>query len=176
MSDDVPEFIGGPEQRQIELVPYDAGWAERFLAEQSRIARALGPVAARIEHIGSTSVPGLAAKPIIDILVTVTDADDERPFRAPLEDAGYLLRVRERQHRMFRTPEYDVHLHVWTAGSNDERRHIAFRDRLRAHVDDRSLYETTKRRLAAQDWPTMNDYALAKTEVIALILGRADEP
>jgi len=170
------EFIGGPEHRQIEIVPYDVRWPKRFGEERDRIADALGPIAVRIEHIGSTSVPGLAAKPVIDILVTVTDADVEDAFCVRLERAGYVLRVRESQHRMFRTPGLDVHVHVWTAGSNDEQRHIAFRDRLRTNSDDRLLYEVTKRQLAARDWATSNDYAMAKTDVIALILQQAGQP
>jgi len=111
------------------------------------------------------------------LIFVVEDETEVRELaRQCLERAGYVLRVRESQHRMFRTPGLDVHVHVWTAGSNDEQRHIAFRDRLRTNSDDRLLYEVTKRQLAARDWATSNDYAMAKTDVIALILQQAGQP
>ena len=104
-------LIGGTEKTRINLVEYDAGWPNKFKTHAARIAAALGAVALRIEHIGSTSVPGLAAKPVVDILVVVQDSTDETAYLPPLEKAGYVLRVREphwHEHRMFRTPERDV--------------------------------------------------------------------
>jgi GrpB-like predicted nucleotidyltransferase (UPF0157 family) len=106
--DDV--LIGGREPAAIVIEPYNAAWPERFKLERGTIRAALGgdaihPIhAIQIEHIGSTSVPGLAAKPIIDILVTVEDPEDDRALTLALERAGYQLRVREPGHRMFRTP------------------------------------------------------------------------
>src|SRR5579884_2135462 len=97
------ELIGGPERRRIVIADYDPDWPARFRREQRRIAAALGPTAVRIDHIGSTAVPGLAAKPIIDIDVSVRDVEDETSYSTALEQAGYVLRVRERGHRMFRT-------------------------------------------------------------------------
>jgi GrpB-like predicted nucleotidyltransferase (UPF0157 family) len=126
----------------------------------------------RIEHIGSTAVPGLAAKPIIDVLVTVADVEDEPRYLPALQRAGYLLRVREPGHRMVRTPELDVHVHVWSEQDPAATAHLAFRNRLRSNTADRDLYAATKRRLAQQDWPTMNHYAQAKSDVIMQILGR----
>jgi GrpB-like predicted nucleotidyltransferase (UPF0157 family) len=167
-------LIGGREETTIEIVDYTPSWAARFDAERRRIALALGPTARRIEHVGSTAVPGLAAKPIVDIMVTVEDPDAETGYRAALEEAGYVLRVREPGHRMFRTPERDVHVHIWRAGGDDERRHLVFRDRLRADADDRADYERTKRSLVGR-YTDMNHYAQAKTAVIERILGRASE-
>ena len=167
------ELIGGPEKRSIEIVEYDPQWPVRFRAERDRIAAALGPAAMRIDHIGSTAVPGLAAKPIVDIDVSVADVEDEASYLPALERAGYELRVREPNHRMVRTRARDVHVHICTAGSDWERRHLRFRDRLRRSGQDRALYERVKRRLAARDWPTMDDYADAKSDAIAEILSRA---
>ncbi len=163
-------LIGGPEQRGIVLVPYHAGWPELFEAQRQRIEAALGPEARRVEHIGSTAVPGLLAKPIIDVLVTVADIEDEQAWLPPLETVGYVLRVREPGHRMLRTSDLTVHVHVWTDGSPAVEAHLAFRDQLRASPEDRDRYAASKRDLAARDWPTVNHYAAAKTDVIQLIL------
>ncbi len=104
MSDD-GILIGGREKRPIVLQDWDQHWVERFAQERERIVRALGGVTRRIEHIGSTSVTGLAAKPIIDIQLSVADVEDEALYVPPMEAAGYVLRVREPGHRMFRTPD-----------------------------------------------------------------------
>ena len=103
-------LIGGRERREIVIAEYDPQWPGRFDAERERIGSALGDAALRIEHIGSTSVPGLAAKPIVDVLVAVSDVSDESSYGPALERAGYELRVREPEHRMYRTPERDVHV------------------------------------------------------------------
>ena len=138
-------LIGGRERRAIVIAGPDPAWPKRFEAERARIAGALGSRALLIEHVGSTSVPGLAAKPIIDVLVAVADADEEPAFVPALERAGYVLRVREPGHRMLRTPELDVHVHVWGEGDDEIRRMLAFRDRLRASDADRDAYERLKR-------------------------------
>lgn len=106
-------LVGGREPRTIVIVDYDARWPGRFVAHRDRVARALGPMATSIENIGSTAVPGLAAKPIIDLLVAVKDPDEESVTVPAMAAAGYHLRVREPGHRMFRSPERDVHIHVW---------------------------------------------------------------
>lgn len=137
------------------------------------IGAALGDSALRIEHIGSTSVPDLAAKPIIDILVVVQDSTDESTYLPQLEAAGYVLRVREpewNEHRMFKTPEKDVHVHVYSAGCSEIERNLIFRDRLRQNIEDRRRYEQTKRELAAREWADMNEYADAKTDVIESVI------
>lgn len=168
-------LVGGIEKRAIRIVDWQAEWAEVYEVHRARIARALGPGAARIAHIGSTSVPGLAAKPIVDILVAVPDPDDEGGFEPAMVAAGYELRVREPGHRMFRTRSRDVQVHFWPEGSEDERRHLLFRDWLRRSEADRRLYERTKRELARRDWPDVNLYADAKTEVISEIMERAEQ-
>ena len=170
------EIIGGAEKRRIEIWEYDPAWPAQFAEHAGRIARALGSAAVQIEHIGSTSVPGLGAKPIIDILIVVEDSRRESDYLPLLEEAGYVLRVREpswHQHRMLRTPARDVHIHVFSAGSSQIRRYLVFRDHLRGNLDDRELYEATKRNLAKQDWPEMNAYAEAKTEAIQQVMARA---
>ncbi len=171
-------LIGGVEKARIKLLDYDADWPKKFEAHALRIIEALGPSALRIEHIGSTSVPGLAAKPIIDILVVVRDSADEAAYLSQLEAAGYQLRVREpdwNEHRMFRTPERDVHVHIYTEGCPEIERYLIFRERLRRNTEDRDRYERRKRELAMKEWSDMNDYAAAKTEVIESIIAAEAE-
>ena len=165
-------LIGGRERRTIVIVPYDPAWPGRFERERRRVRVALGDRAIRVEHIGSTAVPGLAAKPIVDLLVTVEDPEDDAAVVPALESAGYELRVREPGHRMFRTPQLDVHVHLWGDHDPEVARHLDFREQLRRCSADRDQYEQLKRRLAARDWSDMNEYADAKTELIAAILAR----
>jgi GrpB-like predicted nucleotidyltransferase (UPF0157 family) len=167
-------LIGGNERRDIVLVDYDPSWPARFQDEWAKITTALGAEAIGIMHIGSTAVPGLAAKPIIDVLVTVADVEDEPRYLPALQRAGYVLRVRERGHRLVRTPQLDVHVHIWPEGDPAVTAYLAFRNRLRSSTADRDLYAATKRRLAQQDWPTMNHYADAKTDVILQILSHTN--
>ena len=178
--DEPPGLIGGIEKREIIIADYDAGWPEKYRAHARRISESLGAVALRIEHIGSTAVPGLAAKPIIDMLLVVADSADESSYLPKLTALGYELRVREpnfHEHRMFRTPERDVHVHALSIGSTEIDRYLTFRDRLRGNPGYRRLYEAEKRRLAARPWPDMNAYADAKTDCIERILaaGRENE-
>lgn len=171
-------LIGGRERRRIEIGDYDPSWPARFDEHAAAIRRALGPVAIRVEHVGSTSVPGLAAKPIVDILVVVPDSADEASYLPPLVAAGYELRVREpefHEHRMLRTRRLDVHVHVYSPGCPEVARVVEFRDRLRRDPDARRLYEATKRALASREWGDMNEYAEAKTAVIERILA-SDDP
>lgn len=167
-------LVGGRERRAIVLAAPDPTWPVTFERHRVVIGRALGAGARRIDHVGSTSVPGLAAKPIVDIQVTVDDPDDEPAFGPALERAGYEPRVREPRHRTFRTPARDVHVHVWAAGSDDERRHVLFRDWLRVDAADRTRYEDAKRALAGRRWRDMNYYAEAKAPVISEIMERAE--
>jgi GrpB-like predicted nucleotidyltransferase (UPF0157 family) len=170
---DEESLIGGRERREIVIAEYDPRWPDRFEHERERLARALGPLALTIEHVGSTAVPGLAAKPIVDLLVTVVDPEDES-LVAPVEVAGYELRVREPGHRMFRTPERDVHVHLWARNDAEVYRLLRFRDRLRASPQDRAAYAELKRELARRSWPDMNAYADAKGPLIESILSRAE--
>jgi len=169
-------IIGEIEPQAIVVADYDPVWPERFRQEEARIRAALGRTALSIEHIGSTSVPRLAAKPIVDILLVVEDSANEASYLPALEEAGYVLRVREPdfyEHRLLRTPQKDVHVHVFSAGSPEIRRYLLLRDRLRQDEGERELYAQTKRELASKDWPSVDHYAEAKTEIIEGIISRA---
>lgn len=169
-------IIGDVEAPAVVIVDYDPAWPERFDQEAHRIRSALGEAALGIEHIGSTSVPGLAAKPIVDILVVVEDSSDEPSYVPALETAGYNLRVREPdfyEHRMLRTPDKDVHVHVFPPDSPEIERYLLLRDHLRHNAEERELYARTKRDLARRDWASMQHYAEAKTDVVEGIIARA---
>jgi N-methylhydantoinase B/oxoprolinase/acetone carboxylase alpha subunit/GrpB-like predicted nucleotidyltransferase (UPF0157 family) len=166
--------IGEADGSTVRIVEYDPSWPKRFEVERARIVDALGPLVRRIEQFGSTSVPGLAAKPVVDIMVCVDDPDDDGAFVPALTAAGYVLRVIEPEHRLFRTPARDVHVHLWRAGSADERRLLLFRDWLRHDAGDRGRYEAVKRELASRTWESSGDYAEAKSDVVAEIMRRAE--
>ncbi|WP_144758778.1 GrpB family protein [Curtobacterium sp. 9128] len=167
------DVIGGPEAITVPLREADPAWPERYREHEARIRGVLPEPRVGVEHIGSTAVPGLAAKPIIDVLVTVDDVTAEEEYLDQLLAAGYGLRVREPGHRLVRTPERDVHVHVYEHDAPAVDAYRVLRDHLRTDEDDRVLYEETKRALLAQQWDDMNDYADAKTEVITAILARA---
>jgi GrpB-like predicted nucleotidyltransferase (UPF0157 family) len=167
------ELVGGVERRDLVIEDYSPGWPDLFDVHRERITEALGARAEAVEHIGSTSVPGLGAKPIIDVLVTVPDITAEEDYLDPLVEAGYELRVREPGHRLVRTPARDVHIHILEATDEAAADYLLLRDRLRSDPADRALYEETKRALAARDWTDMNAYAEAKTTVIEGIKARA---
>lgn len=141
---------------------------------RAKIVAALGAKAVRVDHVGSTSVPGLKAKPIIDIDLSVRDVEDEEDYLPALVAAGYQLRVREPGHRMVRTANLGVHVHCCTMGSDWERRHLLFRDWLRYDQADRVAYGALKSEFAPQDWPDMNTYAEAKSALISEITARAE--
>jgi GrpB-like predicted nucleotidyltransferase (UPF0157 family) len=160
----------------ILIAEYDPEWPRLFEREAERIRAALGERVVLLEHAGSTSVPGLAAKPLIDILLVVPNSADEPSYVPPLEAAGYLLRIREPEwyeHRVFKGPDTNVNLHVFSPRCVEIRRMLGFRDWLRTHEDDRELYERTKRELAQQDWKYVQNYADAKTAVVEEIIARA---
>lgn len=164
-----PQVLDGA----IELVEYDSAWPGQFDREAARIRSLVGPAALQIEHVGSTSVPGLSAKPRIDILLVVEDSSDEAAYVPALESAGYVLRIREHdwhEHRMLKGPDIDINLHVFSRGCPEIGRMIAFRDLLRSNPGDRDRYERTKRSLASRRWKYVQEYADAKTETIAAIL------
>jgi GrpB-like predicted nucleotidyltransferase (UPF0157 family) len=159
----------------IRVVDYDPAWPLRFEREAEKIQSALASVSLCIEHVGSTAVPGLAAKPIIDVLVVVANSADEANYVQRLEQAGYRLRIREpewHEHRMFKGPENDLNLHVFSMGCPEIDRMQAFRDRLRTSASDRELYAQSKRELAQRNWKYTQNYADAKTAVIEEILSR----
>ncbi|MDY0914826.1 GrpB family protein [Rathayibacter festucae] len=167
------EIVGGAERLSVGLHEHDDRWAESFREHERRIAAALAAVDVAIEHIGSTAVPGLAAKPIIDIAVAVPDITAEEDYLAPLLAAGYRLRVREPGHRLVRTPERDAHVHLYGRGDPAIDEYLLLRDHLRRDPADRELYEATKRSLMERSWADMNAYSDAKTEVIEAIKARA---
>jgi GrpB-like predicted nucleotidyltransferase (UPF0157 family) len=169
-------LIGGVQKREIIIADYDPAWPQQYEAHARAIKDVLGSTLLRIEHIGSTSVPGLAAKPIIDILAVVPNSADESSYVPQLGAIGYSLRVREPgffEHRMLRTTARDAHVHVFSPGSPEISRNITFRDRLRRSAGDRARYEAVKRRLAGQSWPDVNAYAEAKTGIIESIIAAA---
>ncbi|KQO11251.1 hypothetical protein ASF06_00840 [Agreia sp. Leaf244] len=166
-------LVGGPEALTVALSEYDDRWRGIYREHRQRILTAVGAVDVDIEHIGSTSVPGLAAKPIIDIVVAVDDITAEEDYLDALLAAGYELRVREPGHRLVRTPSRDVHVHIYERGAPAIDEYLLLRDHLRSDATDRGLYEQTKRQLLSRQWGDMNDYADAKTDVIAAIKERA---
>ena len=167
-----------PHDAPIELSEYDTAWPSLFRREESRIRAALGERVLRLEHAGSTSVPGLAAKPIIDIILAVADSSEEEAYVPALEAAGYVLRIREPewfQHRCFKGPDTNVNLHVFSDSCQEIDRMLLFRDRLRTNRADRERYERVKRDLAGQSWKYVQNYADAKTAVVEEIIARARE-
>ena len=148
----------------------------RFERAAAKVQAALADRALRIEHAGSTSVPGLAAKPVIDIVLVVANSSDEAAYAQDLASAGYAVRIREPdwyEHRMFRGSESEVNLHAFSVGCLEVDRMILFRDWLRRNAADRELYQRTKLALAQQEWEKVQDYADAKTAIIAEIMARA---
>jgi D-3-phosphoglycerate dehydrogenase / 2-oxoglutarate reductase len=165
-----------PHNARIALADYDPEWPARFDRESQRIRDALGETAVRTEHVGSTSVPGLVAKPIIDVLLVVPDSADEPSYVPALEAAGFRLRIREPewfQHRMLKGPGVDVNLHVFSVGASEIDRMLAFRDRLRSSAADRDRYAQAKRELAQHEWRHVQHYADAKTAVVEEIIARS---
>ena len=170
---------GSPSSGPVVLVDYDPEWPRLFEREAERIRAALGERALQIEHTGSTSIPGLAAKPIIDIVLAVADSADEEAYVPPLEAAGYVLRVREPdwfEHRLLKGADPAANVHVFSTGCVEIERMLLFRDRLRANDAERELYEEAKRELARREWKFVQHYADAKSEVVEAIIERARTP
>ena len=164
-----------PWNSTIYLAPYDPAWPSLFSRLEKQIYEALGDDIRLLEHVGSTSVPGLSAKPVIDMVLAVADSRDESSYVKPLEDRGYRLRIREPdwyEHRLLKSPDVAGNLHVFSEGCEEIEQMLLFRDWLRNHPDDKLLYEETKRELAARTWKYRQNYADAKSEVIQEILAR----
>lgn len=171
----IPVNTPTPVDGKVILLPYDPQWAGMYESEAEHIRKALGERALVLEHIGSTSVPGLVAKPCIDILLGVADSSDEDSYVPQLDAAGFVLRLRHpdwNEHRAFKSERINVNLHVWTVGDSEIDRHLEFRDWLRTYPEDRDLYAEAKRRIAAESHATMPDYAEAKNEVVQQIQDR----
>ncbi|WP_179825500.1 GrpB family protein [Nocardiopsis aegyptia] len=174
----VPE---APESRnlvngRVHIIPYDPKWPYLFKREAERVRQALGDRALRIEHVGSTAVPGLPAKPCVDILLVVADSSDEPAYAADLEAAGYSLVIREPawfEHRVLKGPDVNLNLHVFGQGCEEADRMIRFRDRLIADAGARERYTARRKELAERTWQSVQDYADAKSDVIEEILAEA---
>jgi len=173
-------YVGTPPKElndQILLSEYDSKWPDLFLREAKRIRAILGSGALMVEHVGSTSVPGLAAKPIIDILLVVQNSVNEAEYVPLLESHGYVLRIREphwHEHRVFKGPDIDINLHVFSRDNSEVERMLVFRDWLRSHPKDRELYLQKKRELAGRKWKYVQYYADAKSEIVEEIIRRAE--
>lgn len=178
--EDLQKFRVGelkPHNAPITLLEYDPLWPKLFEREASRIRSVLSNKALQIEHVGSTSVPGLCAKPIIDILLVVPDSADETTYVSDLEGAGYTLRIREPdwfEHRMFKGPDTDINLHVFSKGASEIDRMLRFRDWLRINNSDRDNYAHVKRNLAQRVWRHVQHYADAKNSIVQEIMERAN--
>ena len=178
--EEVQAFTIGPVAKladgKIVLVPYDPEWPAMFEREAATIRAALGDRARRIEHAGSTSVPGLSAKPVIDIVLAVADSADEPAYVPDMEAAGYILRIREPdwfEHRLFKRDDRAINLHTFSEGSTEIDKMLLFRDWLRTHDDERDLYQRAKLDLAERKWEFTQQYADSKSEVVHGILERA---
>ena len=161
---------------KIVLVDYDPAWPLQFIRENERIKSTLGAKALSIEHVGSTSVPGLPAKPVIDILLVVERSADERSYLPALEAAGYVLGIREpewHEHRMFKGPDTNINLHVFGKGDEEIERMLMFRDWLSENLADRDFYLRAKRELAEKDWKFVQNYADAKSKVVESMIAGA---
>jgi GrpB-like predicted nucleotidyltransferase (UPF0157 family) len=161
---------------RIVLVEYDPAWPGLFEREAARVRSILGDTVRLLEHVGSTSIADLVAKPIIDMLLAVLDSADEAAYVPPLERAGYVLRIREpdwHQHRLLKGPDTDINLHVFSEGCPEIERMLAFRDWLRSNAQARELYAATKRELAQRTWTYTQNYADAKTSVVEQIIDQA---
>jgi len=164
---------------KVRIVHYDSAWPHLFRERAERLRRALGDVALRIDHIGSTSVPGLPAKPIIDIQISVATFEPLDAYRLPLESLGYVFRSAnpERTKRFFREApgERREHVHVRKAGSWGEQFALLFRDYMRSHQMEAAAYAELKRELAQQYREERHVYTDAKGPFIWDVMRRAND-
>ena len=172
-------WIGGrPEPEPVEIVDFDPAWARRYETVAARIRAALGDAVLALDHVGSTAVPGLAAKPVIDVDLTLVDSADEAAYVPPLAAVGFRLRIREpgwHEHRVLRGDQPRVNLHVFSPGCPETIRHLMFRDWLRAHPDDAARYVAAKKtaaEAATAGGEHVMDYNQRKEAVIHEIYAR----
>jgi len=173
--------IRGGRSRSFAIVDYDPTWPQMFETEAAAIRAELGAVAERVEHVGSTAIPGLAAKPTIDIQISVGRMTPRERFVTLLENLGYTFVAdpTDPDHEYFKKEDHGVRthqIHVCPVGSEWERRHLAFRDHLRMHPEDSARYAALKRRLAEQHPNDIMAYVEAKTPFVAEIETRALDP
>jgi len=170
--------VGRTRNEPISVVDYDPVWPARFAEISARLATALGDRAVRIDHVGSTSVPGLAAKPIVDIQISVPDVENEAEYLGLIEAQGFELRWIEPGHRYLRPPPELPRLwqvHVCSVGSTWERVHLLFRDYLREHPDTAAEYAALKWQLAKEHRDDSIAYTDAKGPFIESVLRRAEQ-
>ena len=163
----------------IVIVPYDVRWPETFRWVGAQLRSVLGATALRIDHVGSTSIPGLDAKPVIDVQVSVATLVPEKPYREPLESIGFRWQREnpDRSKRFFREPlgEHRTHLHVREAGSFDEQLNLLLRDYLRTHRPAATEYARVKWGLAEQFRNDREGYVRAKEPTVWSILRQAHD-
>jgi len=162
-------IVGDSSPYEVVVVPYDEAWPARFDATAGRIREALGDRVLELSHVGSTAVPGLAAKPVIDADLTVADSGDEPAYLPDLEAAGFVLRVREpdwEEHRMCTVADRSVNLHIFSPGASEPQRHLMFRDWLRSNPDDRAAYAERKAEVAARGYTRAMEYNNHKSAVV----------
>jgi GrpB-like predicted nucleotidyltransferase (UPF0157 family) len=169
---------GSQDPGPVTITDYDPAWPVMYEAERRRIVEAIGPWLVDIQHVGSTSVPGLAAKPVIDIMPGVRSLADDRHFIGPMESIGYsYVPVYEDDipdRRYFRRGEPRLfHVHVTEAGGDFWNKHLAFRDYLRTHPDTADEYASLKRRLAAEHGADRLGYVNGKSDFIEDIVRQA---
>lgn len=162
----------------VRILDHDPAWATLANSELRRIKEELGKVAVRMEHVGSTAVPGLAAKPILDLQLSVADIALRERYVGPLERLGYLFVPAPElpdYHFFARPPERPRthHLHVCEAGSAHEARHVAVRDFLRTHDEEAARYADLKRQVVARHPEDRVAYIDGKEEYLAALEGRA---
>jgi GrpB-like predicted nucleotidyltransferase (UPF0157 family) len=162
----------------VRIVDYDEAWPIRAAAELRRIKEALGPLAVGLEHVGSTAVPGLAAKPILDLQVSIAAMERRAAYVGPLQRLGYLFVPTPDSpdfHFFAKPPERprSHHLHVCDVGSEHELRHLAVRDFLRTHHDEAAAYAALKRRVVARHPQDRLAYIEGKEAYVARLEARA---
>jgi GrpB-like predicted nucleotidyltransferase (UPF0157 family) len=173
-----PYVDGAGPRLDVRLVEPDPDWPRQAGSAIARIRAALGPVVVGLEHVGSTAVPGLPAKPVLDLDLRVVDPDDEAAYLPALVAAGFELVVREPwwyRHRMLRGSGPDVNLHVYGPESAESARQRLFRDWLREHPDDRDRYAAAKRAASAESAAAgehVQQYNARKEAVLRDVYGR----
>lgn len=176
-----PRTGSSPESRnlvngRVHISPYDAKWPYLFKRESEKVRYALGDRVLLFEHIGSTAVPGMAAKPCVDLLLIVADSADEPSYLPDLQRAGYSLVITEPdwyEHRVLKGPDINLNLHVFGEGCEEAERMRLFRDHLMTDADARERYTAVKHQLAERTWTRIQDYADAKTPIVEEILAEA---
>lgn len=162
---------------RVHISDPDPKWPYLFRQEDARIRAALGHRVLALDHVGSTSVPGLAAKPCVDLLLVVADSSDEPAYLTDLEAAGYSLVISEPdwyEHRVLKGPNINLNLHVFTEGCAEIDRMRLFRDYLTADAEARERYTAVKRELSERTWEKIQDYADAKTGIVKALLAEAE--